>query len=134
MELSGFADISGCLRCGVYALCAKGQVVYIGKSKAMLVRVYTHRNNYQSKRRGKQGDRPEWLSAVKGIYFDEVHIHPCRLDELDRLERQMIDLHRPRYNQYLKGDGKITAPMGLTINGISLMLNATPSVQVVRRI
>ena len=134
MRLEGFVDISGMLRCGVYALCAKGVVVYVGKSKAMIARIATHRSNYQSKRKGKQSERPEWLSAVKGIFFDEVHVYPCALHELDVVERKMIDLYRPRYNQYLKPEGVGKVPLSLTINGVSLILNAPVRAEIVRRI
>lgn len=128
MELSGFLAISPVLRAGVYALAYRGEVVYVGRSKAMLARVYTHRSVWQAKRRGKV---PSWL-PVKGILFDEVFIRPCRVDQLDALEREMINLYKPRYNELLKS----SEPVGLTglrIRGVELQLNR-PAEPVQRRV
>lgn len=134
MELDGFSDVSGMLRCGVYALCAKGQVLYVGKSKAMLARVYTHRQNWIARTRGRAV--PDWLSPVKGIHFDEIHVRPCAPDKLDAVEREMIDKYKPRLNLLLKSQEKITAPINVVIGGVTMVLNAiTPAeVRVVRRV
>lgn len=120
VQLDGFVEVSEVLRSGVYVLLAKGKVVYVGKSKAMLARLYTHRQNYISRRRGKT---PEWLTAVKGIFFDEIHIRHCPVDQLDALEREMIDRYRPIINKLLVPEDVIQAEIGINIAGVVLTLN-----------
>lgn len=132
MQLEAFVDVSTILRAGVYALCAKGKVLYVGKSRAMLGRIYTHRNLWLSKRKGRK--IPEWLTPVKGIHFDEVHIRPCMLEDLDTLECQMIDKYKPKLNELLKTQEKITAPISVVINGVALTLNETIGASVIRRV
>lgn len=127
MKLAGCIDASEILRAGVYILIAKGVVIYIGKSKSMLGRVYTHRNLWQAKRRKQV---PSWL-PTPGIHFDEVHIRPCRMEDLDRLEAEMIALYKPRYNKRLKPVGVGVVPM--TINGVSICLNAKPGFEAIER-
>lgn len=131
MQLSGFIDASEILRSGVYILVHRGVVIYVGKSKAMLARIYTHRNLWASKRRGK-GDVPWWM-PIPGIHFDEVHIRPCALADLDRLERDMIELYKPKYNTRLKTDATSRAEVPMTINGIALCLNPRPT-EITRRV
>ena len=89
MVLDGFVDISVVLRCGVYALLHRGAVVYIGQSKVMLTRVYSHRNAW-----GKKSTP----SRPRGVSFDGVWVRPCRLEEVDGIEIQMIAKYKPRYN------------------------------------
>lgn len=124
LRLEGFEDVSGLLHAGVYALVAKQVVIYVGKSKALLPRVYTHRQNYINKRKGKV---PEWLTPVKGMFFDELFVRPCRIEELDALEREMIERYKPRYNQLLKTQELVTCPVPLQIGGVVLTLNAKPA-------
>lgn len=128
VELPGFVGVGEILKSGVYALLWRGQVVYIGKSKSMLIRIYTHRSN-------SRGKVPSWL-PVKGITFDDVHIRPCHVDLLDELEYEMINLFKPRYNTQLKTPGPARPPTTLTINGVTLHLNQTtrPAPQIERRI
>ena len=59
MELEGAHNLALILRSGVYALCVKGEVVYVGKAKNFLNRVYTHRSQWQAKRKadGKDGTK-----------------------------------------------------------------------------
>ena len=121
MKLDGFANASEILKSGVYALCHKGVVIYVGKSKSMLTRIYTHKNIWAQKRR-PGSVVPSWL-PVPGIMFDEVHIQPAPLDKLDELERAMIDRYRPRYNVQLKASTPIRREIPLTINGVALTLN-----------
>lgn len=122
MRLEEFSDVSEILRCGVYALVSKGKVIYVGKSRGMLGRVYTHRNLWIAKRKGRKV--PDWLTPVRGIMFDEVHVLPCSLDRLDELEAQMIDKYKPKYNEMLKTQEKITAPITVKVCGRDLVLNA----------
>lgn len=81
---------------GCYALCYQGKVVYIGKAKALIVRIYTHYNNMI---RVRKGHKP--LPGTKPIIFDHIRIFPCALTDLDALERAMINRHRPKFNERL---------------------------------
>lgn len=97
MEVEGFIDVSAILRSGVYALVHRGVVVYVGKSKVMLGRLYAHRTAWGSKSKKRVGYKP-----ISGILFDEVWIKPCATDEIDSLEYEMINRYKPRYNAQLK--------------------------------
>lgn len=134
VELQGFVDISAALRGGIYALVAGGKVVYIGKAKAMLVRVCTHRSN--ARRRA-----PAWLPAsAKGIVFDEVHVMPAHPDQIDDLEHALINFYRPRYNVQLKhfGNPRLTVPLAVTSpSGVTVSLGGprvVPKPYVERRV
>lgn len=132
MQLEGFSEVSSVLRSGVYALCAKGVVIYVGKSKSMIARVNAHRRAWIDKRKG----RGSWLSeslGIPGLLFDEIHIRPVPLHLLDAIEAEMIDRYKPRYNVQLKTSQKIAAPISLTIAGVTLALNATPTRPVIER-
>lgn len=124
--MEGFVEVSAILRTGVYALVKDGTVVYVGKAKAMLQRVYAHKNLYASRSK-----KPDWM-PIKGILFDEVWVRPCRQDLVDELEREMINLYKPRYNKLLKTPGKTLAEIPLVVGGVSLRLNAEPE-RMVRR-
>lgn len=135
MKLAGFVEVSEILRSGVYALLHRGQVIYIGKSKSMLSRIYSHRNLHNSKAKGR--DVPWWIaSMLPGIQFDEIHVRPCSLEALDSLEREMIELYRPKYNIRMNENlAKAPVNVPLRVNGIPLMLNArSPAVSVTRRV
>lgn len=127
MNLEGFFDASAILRAGVYILVAKGQVIYVGKSKEMLKRVYSHRNIYRAKRRG---DVPSWVT-LPGIHFDQVFIQPCRLEDLDALEAAMIEKYKPKYNTKLKRPG---LPTTFVIDGHEISLEPKPVEPIGRRI
>lgn len=90
----GFVEVSATLRAGVYVLVHHDEVVYVGKSKVMLGRIYTHRVAWGSKRRTRRTD----AIPPKGILFNRVFVHPCRLDEVDALEQSLIAKYHPRYN------------------------------------
>ena len=95
--LDGFVDVSVMLMPGVYALVRNGVVVYVGQSKRPLARISTHKSNWGRKA------MPAWMPAsLRGVLFDEVHVLPCRLEELDRVEAAMIELYKPRYNIRIK--------------------------------
>ena len=131
MQLDGFLDVSSLLRCGVYALCRRGVVIYVGKSKSLYARIYTHRNLTS---RGKGKSVPAWMpQSLKGIVFDEVFIRPCSLEVLDALEREMINLYKPKYNMSLKNNLAVRAPIALNIGGVVLNLNEAPRPQIGRR-
>lgn len=95
--LEGFVDVSAILSAGVYALVRDGVVVYVGQSKRMLTRVSAHKSNWGKK------SVPAWLPpSCRGILFDEVHVLPCRIEDLDIIEARMINLYKPRYNIKIK--------------------------------
>ena len=132
MQLDGFHDITPILRCGVYALIKRGVIVYVGKSKSLYARIYTHKHFGNRAAKGKA--IPSWL-PVKGIQFDEVHIRSCSLEALDALEREMIDRYRPRYNIAMKNNLAARPAFPLTIRGVALTLNESPPrPQVERRV
>lgn len=117
MTLDGFVDVSQMLRSGVYALGYRGKVVYVGQSKCMLVRVYSHRNA-----RSKKGRLPSFY-PVKGIVYDEIHVMPVHPDRLDEVEREMINRFKPKFNTQIKNTLPVDVPINLTIGGIALTVN-----------
>ena len=124
LRLDGFHDVSTFLRVGVYALAYRGVVVYVGKSKNMLTRVYTHRSMW-SARRGKH-KLPH--IPVKGILFDEVHVQPCSLETIDEIEQAMIRKYKPKYNVKHKGEAPVRniGALRLRINGLPIIIGGTP--------
>lgn len=96
--MSELVDVSVVLRCGVYLLLHRGTVVYVGKSKLMLGRVYNHRVAWGRSSR----KRITQAIPARGILFDQVLMHPCRLDEIDEIEASYIEQYAPRYNTQLK--------------------------------
>ena len=131
MQFHDFFDVTQILRAGVYILCFEGKVVYIGKSKRMYSRIYAHKNITASKR---AKEVPSWL-PIKGVLFDEVHVRPCAIEQLNALERQYINLYKPRYNIHLKRKGeKVKLPVGFTTKGILQSLCArAPKAPTIRR-
>lgn len=129
MELEGFTNISQSLRCGIYALVMKGKVIYIGKSKCMLVRIYSHRNA-----KSKKGSLPSWF-PIKGIAFDEVHVRSCHPDNLDSLEFDMINLYKPKLNTNLKNNLAINIPHTLKVGNIEILVasGSHPSIGKIER-
>lgn len=131
MQLSEFTEVSVILQPGVYALCMKGQVIYVGKAKNLYSRIYTHRNLSKKDRKS-----PSWMpQSLKGIRFDQVFVLPCHVDRLDQLEHDMINKYKPKYNISLKNGLKVKVEIPLRINGITLTLNRpTPEPMVRRRV
>lgn len=84
-------DITAVLRQGVYLLSREGVVVYVGQSKCMLVRIYTHRA-LSNKR------APAWMQT-RGVRFDRVEVIPCHPDRVDALERGLIEFYQPVHNK-----------------------------------
>ena len=98
MGFDGFHDVSPMLRGGVYMLLHRGVVVYVGKSKVMLGRIYSHRVAWGRKSRQPiTGNIPP-----RGILFDQILVQPCHDHKISALEASLIALHRPRYNTQLK--------------------------------
>jgi len=117
--LEGFVDVTPMLKPGVYALLREGVVVYIGQSKKPLSRVEAHRSLWGRKQRSPA---PGWL-PIKAILFDEVHVLPCRVEDLDIIERAMIDLYKPKYNMKLKSPHPVSTEFNLTIDGFTVPFN-----------
>ncbi len=129
--MEGFVEVTPILRAGVYALLYGGQVVYVGKaSKNMMTRIEAHRSLASRKQ------YPGWL-PIKAVRFDEVYVLPCRIEDLDRIERGMIDLYRPRYNIQLKPPtyAPATTPLEITAGSTVIgHLNFRPQPVFERRI
>lgn len=132
MKLEGFTEVGDILRGGVYALCAKGVVIYVGKSKSMIARINAHRRAWIDRRK-----KESWLTeklGIPGLRFDEIHILPCPAHLIDQVEAEMINKYKPHYNVQLKNSQKVSAPINLVVKGVALSLNAGPKVVVERRI
>lgn len=121
--LEGFVEVTPILRAGVYALVRDGVVVYVGQGKKMVARIEAHRSNWGRK------SMPAWMPAsLRGVLFDQVYVLPCRVEDLDRIERAMIDLYKPKYNIKLKSPTPLTTqPISFNINGVNVPLNHTPT-------
>lgn len=121
--LEGFIEVTPILRCGVYALLREGVVVYVGQGKKMLARVQAHKSNWGRK------STPAWMPAsLRGVLFDQVFVLPCRVEDLDELERTMIDLYKPKLNIKLKAPTPITrVEITLNHNGLAIPLNHRPT-------
>lgn len=125
--LEGFVNVSPMLKPGIYALLREGVVVYIGQSKKPLSRIEAHRS--LANRRKPIG----WL-PIKGIVFDEVHVLPCRIEDLDIVEHAMIDLYKPKFNVKLKSPHPVSTEFNLTIDGFTIPFNVVPQhAPIVRR-
>lgn len=123
LVLEDFQDVSTLLRSGIYALVKRGVVIYVGKSKSLYSRIYTHKHFANRGAKGKA--IPSWL-PVKGMQFDQVFIRYCHVDDLDRLEAEMVNKYKPHYNTNLKNNLKVRAPITLDIGGVVLGLNDSP--------
>lgn len=102
MREEGFVDATGMLRPCVYLLRHRGRVVYIGQSKRPLVRIYSHRNLWGRRRPKNLGPN------ICGVLFDEIWLRPCRVEELDALEGNLILKYKPIHN--IKSGGYTTIP------------------------
>ena len=130
MTLEGFTDVSQILQAGVYALAKRGVVIYVGKAKNLYSRIYTHKHFAN---RGAKGQKiPSWL-PIRGFVFDQVWVFPCRVDQLDSVEAEMVNKYKPKYNVSLKNGLKIKAPITLVINGVTVVMNK-PEERIERRI
>lgn len=127
--LDGFLDITPVLRAGVYALTWRDVVVYVGQSRNLLGRLGAHRARSAGK------TLPSW-HPVRRVQFDGVHVYPCGPDDLDALEREMINRFRPRHNVHHKPPSgtPMLAPVDVTIGDFQWRLNREPEViGIVRR-
>lgn len=123
----GFIDVSQILRSGVYMLLSRGVPIYIGKSKRMLHRLYAHRT---------KGDKPSW-HPIRSFTFDEVFILPVHVDRLDEVERQMVELYKPRFNMNLKTAARVGLPPSFFARltpGLSYVAALPPAPKFERRV
>ncbi len=74
----GFKNVSLLLSPGVYILCYRGKVVYIGQSDKPFQRIGHHGPNYK---------------------FDQVFFRRCKADELLALERMLTRRFKPETNR-----------------------------------
>lgn len=118
MELEGFIPMGDILGSGVYVLLCKGEVVYVGKSRAMLARITAHKEGWSKMRLRKA---PKWIT-VKGIDFDDVYIYPCPRDMIDELEQATIRYYKPKHNILHNKPEKLHL-QSLTIRGITVSLD-----------
>ncbi len=121
--LEGFVNTSVMLKPGVYALVREGVVVYVGQSKKPLSRIEAHRSLWGRRQRSPA---PGWL-PIKAILFDEVHVLPCRIEDLDIVERAMIDLYKPKYNLKLKSPHPTATEFNINVGGFTIPFNAPPA-------
>lgn len=126
MELKGFIQASEALKAGVYALAWRGEVVYVGKSKCMLSRIYAHRNLFRSK-------APAWM-PIKGVQFDAIFLRPCPLAALDSLEAEMINLYKPKLNERLKTNEKVRLEIAALVGDIVPAATIQPKLAIERRL
>ena len=92
-EIGERVDVSALLGPGCYALCRGETVIYVGKAKVLITRIYAHFNAMARTRRGKKP-----LPGTKGVLFNAVKVFPCKLVDIDAAERALIGQYRPRYN------------------------------------
>ncbi len=101
MEEYGFMNITKLMHCGVYALVKKGQVVYVGKSRQPLMRIFRHVSN-RGKPLGTSLNSESNAKCIKengkGILFDTVWFLPCMLGQLYTLEVHFIKTFMPKHN------------------------------------
>ena len=82
------------LHCGCYALVRRGEVVYVGMTKKLWIRLYSHCNA-----RGRPVPYKVGQNRIgNGIQFDDIWVWPCMLGQLDVLEVHLIQkypMHKP---------------------------------------
>lgn len=95
LNMDSFVDMSEMLLPAIYALLHHGKVVYIGQSVKPLGRIHNHKVLWAKK-------KAPWLkgssASVRGVLFDEFWLRPCRIEELDQVEGDMILKYKPKHN------------------------------------
>lgn len=128
-RLEGFVDISPLLGSGVYALVWRTEVVYVGKAKQLLRRIYAHRNMLERSRSGKPMPNTGPGSRSRVIPFSKVFIKACGEDDLDRTEIALIAKLSPRYNTHHTTSEKVKLTdlgFDLVVGGINLSIARLP--------
>jgi len=116
LALDGFVEVSPMLQCAVYALAKDGVVIYVGQSKKPLARIAAHRAQLGRK------STPDWM-PIRGIAFDQIFLRPCRPEDLNALEAEMINLYKPRLNVRVKNRLPIASAFNLRMGDFTLQIN-----------
>ncbi len=95
-------DLGGLLASGIYFLLWRGEVMYVGQTKTMFIRLYAHCSG-RKKRRMKLGGR-----MILGVVFDGIRMIPLPPSDLDRVEREMIEWYQPKYNDRMRSGPKLS--------------------------
>lgn len=108
---------------GVYALLQFDVPVYVGKSKVLQMRLQSHVNMWMRAKASKDGGKSLVAKGYKVIPFSKVWVMPCKLGELDKLERHYIKEWRPKHNVLLTPQPSFTLrPEGFALNIAGIML------------
>lgn len=87
-------DVSAILKPAVYVLVRDGAVVFVGSArKDVGSKIEAHRSNWGHK---------HLPFAPRGILFDQAYLVPCRPDQLNEIEADLIEMYKPRFNSKLK--------------------------------
>src|SRR5258705_247134 len=116
MREHGFMDVTKLMHCGVYALVRKGEVVYVGKSKQPLMRIFRHVSN-RGKPLGQKlfGGYSSPAQDGKGIMFDTIWFLLCMLGQLYTMEVRFIKMFMQKHNVKHTPDPKSRPVRGPTI-------------------
>ena len=93
--MEGFADLTCLLKPCVYALKHRGQVVYVGRSRKALSRLYTHANAENARRKGYA--TMHYYHKL-GFRFDEIWVRECGVKDAEQVEKEMIHKYMPKHN------------------------------------
>lgn len=111
--MEGAVDVSQILGAGCYLLLFYEEIVYVGKARNLLKRIYAHRNLWERSR-----ERRFALRGMKPIRFTGVMVIPCKEYDLDRMEQELIRRYRPKYNEKHKPlPARLTT---ITVRGIDI--------------
>lgn len=99
-----FEDRGGMFSSGVYALTLHGEIIYVGKAKVVIQRIYAHWNAMCRLRSGK----PPFERGPQAFVFTGMKLCPCSNYDLDRIEKQMIARYRPKHNTRLVPKGRVS--------------------------
>lgn len=109
----GFGTQLECRCVAIYALISRGEVVYVGQSKNVYHRLGQH---FTTRRRNRGGNGSTKIGSTYAnvvlFDFDEVLLRYCYLDELDRIELDVIERYRPRFNVAIRP----VMPAGIKLN------------------
>lgn len=99
VEIPGFAPVVGVVApAGIYCLCLRGEVVYVGKSTNVYARISRHGQNL---RRAQSGKRPYDANSIMLVEFDAVMVKFCPVADLGTEELALIQRLRPVHNRQL---------------------------------
>lgn len=99
MEILEFVDVGMLQGSGVYMLTHRGKVVYVGRSKHLVVRLYQHQH-------AMRHPRQRYPGCPKAMTFDGIKVLPLPQSQLDYMERELIAFYKPVYNVQLKATAK----------------------------